>query len=164
MRVASRPTLSPVASILVEFRLMALCGINAVLDQFDLDHLGAVALAGDELGGAGIAARAVLVAGSEVLHDLLGDVLAIEERGELAAALERAALAGGDHLLDDRADGAGLGPGRLDLLIENEAGGEVPKQGLPGAFLPVEYRSFIAVAHTWGVTCLVLWILRLRAG
>src|SRR5215216_3432633 len=81
------------------------------LDQFDPGHGCVVAVAGAELEDAGVAAVAVGVARGHVVEQLVSHVLVADEGDDLAVVVHAALLGLGDDLLDDRADGLGLGLG-----------------------------------------------------
>src|SRR5438067_13701562 len=78
-------------------------GIDVAVDEFDHGHRGVVAVAEAGLDDAGIAALAVLVAGSQHVEQFSDLVLVAHFGDRLAAQGETALLAERDQLLDDRA-------------------------------------------------------------
>ena len=106
-------------------------GGAASLDQLEEDHLGRVGATRTELEDAGVAARPLRVARSDLLEQLVdGELVLAERRQRLAPGVQVAALGERDQLLDLGLDGLGLGLGRLDPLVLDDLLAEVAQQRL----------------------------------
>src|SRR5690606_14250848 len=93
----------------------------------DDGHLGGVTLADlGELVDAGVAAGTALEAGADLVEELEGDVLAVQDRQRAAKLVQVEAVAGGaDQLLDVGLKLLRLGQGRGDLAMLQKRGGQV---------------------------------------
>ena len=65
----------------------------------------------------------------------------------LAARVQIALLAQGDHLFNQRTDGLGLGQGGLDAVFDEDGGDQIAQQGATMAGVASELESCIAMAH-----------------
>src|SRR6266511_1565078 len=101
------------------------CAGRLVVDEFEIDHVGRVTLAGTELDDARVAARTVGKARRNVREELVHDVLRAQRRNCASPRCEISAAAERDHLLGERLDRFGLRLRRLDPAVLDQRAAEV---------------------------------------
>src|SRR5919202_3308088 len=118
-----------------------------MVDEFEVDHLGRVALARAELHDPGIAARAVGEARPDLGEELVDDVLGAQVRDRLPARVDVAAPAEGDHLLGDRLDRLRLRLRRPDAPVLDQRAREVGVERLAVRGVAAELLPRAVVPH-----------------
>src|SRR6516162_355401 len=121
--------------------------LHVAIDEFDDRDGGGIAIAEAGLEDAGIAAVAVLVAGTEHLEQFLdhGDVAHLRDR--LAARVQVATLAERDQFLDDRPQVLRLRQRGHDLLVLDERRRHVGEHGAAMLAGAIELAMGVSVTH-----------------
>src|SRR6266540_2292032 len=121
------------------------CAGRLVVDEFEIDHVGRVTLAGTELDDARVAARTVGKARRNVREELVHDVLRAQRRNCASPRCEISAAAERDHLLGERLDRFRLR--RLDPAVLDQRAGEVRVESLAMGGIPPELLAGALMAH-----------------
>src|SRR4051794_10503229 len=141
------------------FELLALFGLDLVAllflgfellfgtEEFDECFLAAVALAEAGADDAEIAALAIAVTRSHGIKQPRDSRVGLQEAERLAARVQIALLAEGDHLFDVRANSLGFGHGGLHAVFHEDGRNQVAQQGATVAGVASELESCIAMAH-----------------
>lgn len=119
-----------------------------ILNQFDLNHFRAIALASAKLYDAAVSAWTFLVAVAQYFHSLL-DCQSLRQSCQQASACGQiAGLRYGDHAIKQRPDGFGFGFSGLDFLVDNNARGQVAQHKLTWCLSSVKYYIFVSMPHS----------------
>src|ERR1039458_681524 len=136
---------------LLGFDVVALLPLGVKLlfgaQQFDEGLFGAVALLKSSPDDAEVAAGAIAVARSHGLKQPLHGLIGHEKAESLAARVQIALLAQGDHLFNQRTDSLGLGHGGLHAVFHEDGRDQVAQQGAAMAGVASELESCVAMAH-----------------
>ncbi len=116
-------------------------------EEFDVGHLGGVAFADAGARDAEVATLTRAVARSDDGEEAIDRVRRHHVGEGLAAGVDIAFLAEGDHLLDEGTDGLALSDGGLDAVIDDDRGDEVAEDGAAVARVAAEFEACIAVTH-----------------
>src|SRR5665213_2030354 len=116
-------------------------------EQFDDCLFGTVALLETNAHNAQIASLTIAVAGRNRIEKSRDCLVGHEEAERLAARVEIALFAEGDHLFDVRADRLGLGNGGLDAVFYDDGRDQIAQQSATVTGVASELESCIAMAH-----------------
>src|SRR5260221_6330183 len=117
--------------------------------QFEDGQLRAIADPEARAHDSRVAARAIGKARCDVGEKFLGGSRRHEIRGGLPARLQRVALAESNQLLDQRTRGLCPSDRGGDAFLLDDVGHEVAERGAAMRRLASEFRSIVAVSHTW---------------
>ena len=126
------------------------CGLGGgggAFYQFDVGHGGSVAAAGAQFDDASVAAGPVFEAGGDFVEEAADDFFVVDDGGGLAAGVESAAFAEGDHALGDGSDGLGLGLSGDDGFVSEEFGDLVADESGAVGAAAAEGASGFSMAH-----------------
>ena len=124
---------------------------NAGVDPLDQSHGSRVGATLAKLDDAGVTSRAIGAGRSDFFEQhfgtALGNLVAAKDRDGTATAVQGVRLAESHELVSKRTQSLGLGQGRFDLLVLNEAGGKVAHKGLAVGFVALKFYGLASVSH-----------------
>src|SRR3954470_22254402 len=124
-----------------------------LLHQFEVDHFRGVARTRAELQDPRIAARALRIARSDLLEELVDHALVrvLEDRRRLPTRVQITLARQRDQFLDLRLDRLGLGLGGLDPLVVDDLDAEIGEQRLAVRGVAAELMAGLLMAHDQSV-------------